>query len=295
MNDNILGVTFKQLQAFVAIAENGTFNIAADKLNISQPSISRHIKALEKKCGPLFVRRRGAKVQLSEAGRRLYENTPQLLKGIRSIGADLVEASGDSSTINIGAGEYLYGYLQDAVANFLAEMPLVHVDIRIINSESEGMQLLAKGTLDLFFVTRLVKPQRFDRDVMGETSMSLYATDAVIQAADQGEILPMIMPEIASPGEEFVKNCLTTFGIGRYAVAARSQHVKTSRLLCMRGIGAALMYDELVRSEVASGKLIKLPYSSIPVYRCCFKSEASYTRPVIEYFRDFAAARFKEL
>ena len=73
------GIDVKLLRAFVVLAEKGSYHQAADALYLTQPALSKQIKALESLVGnPLFHRgRHGA--QLTETGNKLLDRAHQLL------------------------------------------------------------------------------------------------------------------------------------------------------------------------------------------------------------------------
>ena len=64
--------TFRRLEVFIAVVEAGGFIAGAERLGISHPSISNHVKALERQVGcKLFVRRKGLGSNVTEQDRRL--------------------------------------------------------------------------------------------------------------------------------------------------------------------------------------------------------------------------------
>ena len=78
--------TARQLEIFLAVAAAGSVRGAADSLEISQPSVSRQLRALERRVGgELLIRNRGAKAQLSPLGRTLLEDARQTLAAQRRI------------------------------------------------------------------------------------------------------------------------------------------------------------------------------------------------------------------
>jgi DNA-binding transcriptional LysR family regulator len=73
--------TSRQLQILIAIAEAGSIREAADRLDISQPAVSKHVKLLERAVGgELFIRSRGKKAQLSQLGLRIFEDAHRILE-----------------------------------------------------------------------------------------------------------------------------------------------------------------------------------------------------------------------
>lgn len=78
-----------QLESFVVVAEEGNTHRAARRLSISQPPLSRRIRALEEELGlPLFERTpRG--MALAEAGERLLPRARRLLRDVDALRSDM--------------------------------------------------------------------------------------------------------------------------------------------------------------------------------------------------------------
>ena len=103
----------KQLEAFVKVYELQNFSKAADKLFLSQPSISAYINALEKEVGSKLIHRSTKTFQATKSGTLLYEYAKEILslhdKGIAAL-KNLSENS--VGTIDISASsvpaQYIY-------------------------------------------------------------------------------------------------------------------------------------------------------------------------------------------
>ena len=75
-----MALTFRKLEVFVAVAEHGNFRKAAERLGISQPSVSSQIKSMERYLGyRLFDRHRGATADLSVEGRDFLHRARELV------------------------------------------------------------------------------------------------------------------------------------------------------------------------------------------------------------------------
>src|SRR5215470_11801196 len=76
-----MSLTFRRLEVFVAAARDGNFRRTAERLGISEPSVSAQIHELELHLGcQLFDRRRGASSTLSVNGRQFLLRANELLK-----------------------------------------------------------------------------------------------------------------------------------------------------------------------------------------------------------------------
>ena len=72
-------MNLKQLYYFVVIAECGNISQAAGRLGLSQPPLSRQLSQLEETLGVALVRRNAHGIQLTEAGRLMYNRAKDIL------------------------------------------------------------------------------------------------------------------------------------------------------------------------------------------------------------------------
>jgi len=105
-------MNFKQLEAFLWVAELQSFTKAARQLYISQPAISFQIKALEEDLQAPLFQRGDKKVMLTEAGRVLYPEAKKMLRHYQKIKEGLEDLKGlKTGHLMVGAstipGEYI--------------------------------------------------------------------------------------------------------------------------------------------------------------------------------------------
>ena len=72
-------MNLKQLEAFVHVAEGGSFSKAAKELFLTQPTVSAHISSLEKELNVRLFIRNTKEVNLSDDGRELYKYAKQMI------------------------------------------------------------------------------------------------------------------------------------------------------------------------------------------------------------------------
>ena len=72
-------MNLKQLEAFVHVAEGGSFSKAAKDLFLTQPTVSAHISSLEKELNVRLFIRNTKEVNLSDDGRELYKYAKQMI------------------------------------------------------------------------------------------------------------------------------------------------------------------------------------------------------------------------
>src|SRR5918911_5003208 len=86
----------RQLAAFCAVVDRRSFSQAAELLGVTQPAVSLQVRALEKRLGRQLLDRSGRRVELTEAGRRVYRSAQRLLAAEEQLLAEL-ESDGDAA------------------------------------------------------------------------------------------------------------------------------------------------------------------------------------------------------
>ncbi len=150
----------RQIQAFLAVADELHFGRAAAKLHIAQSPLSQMIRALEKDLGvELFVRTTRS-VQLSAAGSALLG--PARIIEAQTHAARVVTratAAGETGIVRIGFGG-ASGYVAlSALTREMAEQyPGIHLDLRPQTYSGEVVTLLDDGAIDMGIVALPVEP-----------------------------------------------------------------------------------------------------------------------------------------
>jgi LysR family transcriptional regulator, transcription activator of glutamate synthase operon len=102
-----------QLRYFFVVAESQSISIAAKRLHVSQPSLSMTIKRLEDDLGVPLFDRIGGKIYLNRVGKRLLQNTSQILQQVDQMYEIATEQT------NIATGEISFGISEAGLATHL--------------------------------------------------------------------------------------------------------------------------------------------------------------------------------
>ncbi|MCS7222708.1 MAG: LysR substrate-binding domain-containing protein [Anaerolineae bacterium] len=140
----------ESLQIFLVAAEVENFSLAARQLNLSQPAISQHISALEKRLGIQLFERRGRRIKLSAIGEALLPLVRDLVRVQKQIEEAALALSGEVvGHLTIGcattSGKYV---LPRLIAHYRERYPLVRVAMRI-RPRTEVMEALLTGEVDV--------------------------------------------------------------------------------------------------------------------------------------------------
>ncbi len=137
-----------QLHVFLTAAETLNFTQAAQRLNMSQPSVSQHIQALERRFGtPLFLRA-GRTLQLTDAGLTLVPLARELVKQSTLIEETMASLQGEVyGHLLVGCsttpGKYILPHL---LAHFHNEHPEVRITC-LVSSQTQAIEALCEGRL----------------------------------------------------------------------------------------------------------------------------------------------------
>ncbi|WP_235009989.1 LysR family transcriptional regulator [Mycobacterium sp. 3519A] len=174
------------MEAFLAVAEEGGFSVAARRLHVSQPALSQTIGALEDYLGvKLFVRAKSG-VHITMAGRALRSEARAVLAKhhqLRRVMAGYTIEGG--GVIRLGIPLLLGADVLRALAQFAGGDRPTRVEPRHHQSMSGQLEDLRTGALDVIFVRERPVGEEFDAVLVArETLGVLLATDLAAQVAD---------------------------------------------------------------------------------------------------------------
>ena len=141
---------FKQLEAFVAVVDYGSFSEAARKLYLTQPTISAHVRSLEEELHTRPILRTTKKTTITTRGYQLYDSAVRMLE-IRN---NLLEnfTGVQKHMIDLAASTIPSSYL---LPEILAAFGKTHPDIyfhSIQADSAESINRVLDGTVDLALV-----------------------------------------------------------------------------------------------------------------------------------------------
>jgi len=151
----------RQLRYFVAVAEALNFGRAATRLNMSQPPLSRQIKAFETELGTTLFARTSRGVRLSAAGSALLVDARRLLREADAIAAGAhALGRGEIGSVRLGfISTASYNVLPRVLPEFHRRRPGIRLHLQEATSDAQAA-MLREGELDV----ALVVPPLFEAD-----------------------------------------------------------------------------------------------------------------------------------
>jgi DNA-binding transcriptional LysR family regulator len=260
----VMAFTLRQLQYFVAVAEQGTVSRAAQNLSISQSAVTEAIKELEGDLGVELFERHPRGLNITHKGHQFLRHATKIL-------ADVSDArrtfSGDpeamTGRLQLGVTSLVAGYvLSDLLARYRRAFP--GVDVTAIEDNGDYLEhLLVGGELDIavMVISNLRDRMALQAEILEISPYRLWmplghplSTAEIISLADIAAE-PLIMLTIDEI-EENTGKLLMALG-ARPHVAFRTRSVEAVRSLVATGAGVALLPDLVYRPWSLEGDRIE--------------------------------------
>jgi molybdate transport repressor ModE-like protein len=154
-SDQWLGVEVRHFAALDAVASEGSFGRAADKLGYTQSAVSQQIATLEKIVGETLVERPGGPraVSLTEAGVLLLRHAEAIVARLDAARADIAALrAGETGTLRVGTYQSVGArVLPGVMRRFLTDWPGIELGLSEPATDPELYDLIESGEVDLAF------------------------------------------------------------------------------------------------------------------------------------------------
>jgi DNA-binding transcriptional LysR family regulator len=260
----------RQLEYFIAVAEEANFTRAAERVHISQSGVSAQIRQLERDLGATLIDRSGRTATLTTAGEAALEHARAVLASVSSVRQAVDEVTG------LVRGRLVVGMvtgctitpLFDALAAFRLTYP--GIEISLIEDNSERlMELVRTGIADLALIGTANAPPP-DLEAMPIVSERLVAAVPVdhplakrprTTLADISAYPIVCMPEGTGVRSVFDEACAAKHIHPHIALQASAPGAVAD--LAIRGLGVAVLSESMAVSH--HGRLTALAVDDIEI------------------------------
>ena len=143
-------VNFELYRIFVAVADEENITKASEKLNISQPAITKQIKNLENQLSIKLFERKSKGVALTNDGKKIYEKLKSPIEELNKIDAQI----GKEKVINIGTHNHMGGLIfGKAINQYTLKYPNVNLNL-ICEEIDELLKKLKSKEIDIVFAKK---------------------------------------------------------------------------------------------------------------------------------------------
>lgn len=167
----------RQLRYFIALTEERQVTSAALKLHMSQPPLSQQLKLMETELGVPLFHRNGRQLELTAAGRTLYEHALTITRLMDEAKAETRESGqGIRGKLSIGINTLSDSRLPGALSQFREKYPKVTFKIQQ-NETNMLIQLVQNKTVDLAIVRLPIDLEDFDCLMLGDEPLYFVTGD----------------------------------------------------------------------------------------------------------------------
>ena len=254
----------RQLRAFVAIAESGTFTAGAIRVHVTQAAISMQIRQLETEIGAKVFVRAPRHVILTEAGEQLLRRARHILREHDAALDEIAELAGaERGRLRIGSASAMV--LSEQLPAILKELRKQHpaAEISVISGTSEVLvdQILG-GEVDVAFVSlpvdvRGIKTERLSQDQLVAIASPRHklAKQRTISAYTlAGERL--ILGERGGNTRRLIDQFFAQAGTSLHVAMELSRQQAIKRMV-EEDMGVGIVPLQSVKDEVERGRLIR--------------------------------------
>jgi DNA-binding transcriptional LysR family regulator len=258
-----------QLRTFAAVADAGHLTRAAERLHLSQPAVSGHIKALEQELDVRLFERASTGMVLTEAGRQLLAHAHKVLSAAEGVKLAAKQLHGALS------GQLHVGTVADPVDNRLGAVlsaavqrhPLLRLELHQTMSGT-ALESVRDGGLDATFFfgdapTAPLAALPLRQLIYRVAAPGAWATKVKNARWPEIAALPWIRTPTLSTHTHLVSQLFAAHSLEapEAAVLADDETVITS--LVASGLGVALVRDEVARARAQDGELVIWPGAAI--------------------------------
>ncbi|MGX1429027.1 LysR family transcriptional regulator, salicylic acid-responsive activator of bsdBCD [Cytobacillus horneckiae] len=242
----------RKLRYFIAIVEERKISAAAEKLHISQPPLSQHLKAMEDELGTQLIERNGKLLEVTEAGKALYKYALQMTQLLEEAKIEVREVgNGVSGQLTLGINTFSAFGLREFLHEFQNKYPKVTYKIHQ-NESSHLCQLVRDRIVELAIIRLPLELQDFS--VIHLHSEPFYYMTSNIKQTFNREITladiqydPLILPSTEGLGVHYM--ILEAFSKAqlRPRIVAECSDISLLLDLVTSGFGAAIVPETVIK------------------------------------------------
>lgn len=261
-----------QLEAFLQVAEQRNFSRAAEALDLTQPSVTARIQALERDLGESLFERNGRGVRLTEVGESFLPHVHRVLKALHD-GKDAVQSLRklELGTLRLGAAPTISTYILPALLKeFSSRYPGLDVSVRTDYSQ-QIVQMVLADEVQMGLERGTTHPE--------VETIPLYSDDVILVAAADDAFAgkgPVDIKEIAkrrlimfNRGSSYyalVDSALRDAGVP-VSPAMELDNMEATKKMVEVGLGIAMLPRVAVAQEVERGELCEIEVKNMTMPR----------------------------
>ena len=265
--------TLRQLQVFVAIAKEGSFSRAAERLHLTQPTVSMQVKKLSDAVGEPLFEQIGRKVYLTEVGRIMLDAAQAILDQLALAEEKVNELRGVAGgTVQLSVVSTAQYFVPEVIHDFLSEYPQVNVVMEVGNRETL-LSRIQENKDDFYILGQPPEGLRVESHLLLNNPLVVVAhrdhplaqKKRRIRLEDLAE-QPFLMREKGSGIRKQVERVFDRHGFKPNVKMVLGGN-EAIRLGLRENLGVTVASLPTLMDEIESGELVALKVEGFPVMR----------------------------
>ncbi|MGE7952721.1 LysR family transcriptional regulator [Lysinibacillus xylanilyticus] len=286
----------KWVKTFITVYEEGSFRAAAEKLFISQPSITVHIKALEEELQVQLFKREHTKITMTEIGKQYYMMGKKLLAQVEEDKRTIKSFSNNKKIRIVMAlsSSLTSANILKIVHNFMYANPQYEIEIRM--QETNHLDdLLKNEQIDIVIsLNRTKSKDLHSEQILSESAKLIYSSNTQLVGDTFDQQLKNLFDSYPLYIGYLDEHAPIMEWLGKEYRIKQFNHVKDSIFavrLIKENIGIGILPEFQVASEIAEEQLKVLDIGAIAsLYRIniyiSYKRDQEHIQPFLIYLRN---------
>ncbi len=248
----------QSLEAFIAVAELGSFSRAGERLFLTQPAISKRVANLESQLGTPLFDRIGRDVYLTEAGEMLQSRARNIIDDLKDLQASVTQMnSNDVRQLSMASSHHIgLHYLGPLLKQFIEGNPFAKLDLHFMESE-QAIHSLLKREIELALTTI---PSPLNKELVSKTywqdklKFVVSNEHPLSQRKDKLRLnelahLTAILPDRQTTTFQIIEQTFEKHHIPLKRVLSVN-YLETIRALVINGVGWSLLPDNMINDNL---------------------------------------------
>ena len=252
-----------RIETFLEVCKDMNFTKAAQKLNLTQPAVSQHIRWLEENCGAKLFLYQGKKLMLTEAGELLKSSAATMKHDIACLKEKMQESAVKKRELKMGLTLTIADFdAGKSIASYLMQDEAVSMRISVGNTQ-ELLKELEEGIIDFALVEG-----NFPSDIYHH---QLYATERYIPVCGKGDPMAegtwtlqqllarrLVTREPGSGTRNILERYLEmeNLGVTDFSALVEAGSIGLIKQLVEYGCGITFLYRAAVKREIGEGRIV---------------------------------------
>jgi DNA-binding transcriptional LysR family regulator len=270
-------IDLQRMVAFVAVADHGSFSIAAARLDVSNSHVSKQVSALERELRVKLLQRTTRSLSLTEAGEVFYRRCKAILSEVAEAEQEVLRRQDSPQGILrvTAPANFANVCLPEIVCGFMRQHPDIELELTL----SDQFFDLAERSIDIALRIATTPPENVHARMLYRVGWSVVGSAAYFATRR----LPQTLAELATY-DCLADNVMSAKDVWQFEELDGKQVLRhevriTPHINCnnsvwlhecvLRGMGIALLPDYMIGADLAQKKLIRLlpQYAPLPQRR----------------------------